>query len=157
MTSLTLQDCELDDYQFKIIIDGFRQLKYLDISSNRMEEANALAEICSGIEILKVGPRLISNNVSADIPMKPIVTGHGRFVNELYIQGFLSTKLESISQMNNLSKLVIRFIKPLFDDINISNCFNSIGQLNSLRCLEIYQVCSIQLYLMFIMKMYQIL
>lgn len=142
VTKLTLRECDLDDHQLEIIIMGFRCLTYLDISSNRIGVAGALSRICPTIEILKVGPRLIGNNVSADIPIEKIIAGPARYVTELSIQGFLSSKLTLISHLCCLTKLTIRFMKPLFDDINITNCFAAIGRLRSLRCLEIYQVCN---------------
>ena len=140
LTYLTLQDCDIDDQQLQIIVEGFRRLKYLDVSSNRIGDATALKQICEGIEVLKVGPRLIGNNVSADIPIESILAGHGRFVSELYLQGFLHSNLSLVSQMHNLTKLTIRFMKPLFEDLNMANCFAAIGRINTLRCLEIYQV-----------------
>lgn len=139
VTTLILQDCDLDDRQLHIIITGFRQLVYLDITSNRIVEAKALSQLCPSIRVLKVGPRLIGN-ISADIPIQPIVAGEGRLVTEIYLQGFLSHNLSLVSSMTNLRKLSIRFMKPLFDDTNMSNCFSVIGQLKHLRSLEIYQV-----------------
>ena len=141
VTALTLQDCDLDDRQLQIVIKGFRRLKYFDISSNRIGEATALSQICDGIEVLKVGPRLIGNNVSADIPIESIVAGPGRLVSQLYLQGFLNSNLSLVSQMNNLTKLNIRFMKPLFEDISIINCFAAIGRIKTLECIEIFQVC----------------
>jgi len=140
VTVLTLQDCDLDDHQLQIVIDGFHRLKYLDVSSNRIAKATALSQICECIQVLKVGPRLMGNNVSSDIPVEPIVAGNGRYVRELYLQGFLNSQLSLISQLNNLTKLTIRFMKPLFEDTSIANCFGAIGRIHSLLSLEIYQV-----------------
>lgn len=140
VSALTLQDCDLDEAQLALVIAGFRKLTYLDISSNRIGKATALKDLCATIRVLKVGPRLIGNNVAADIPIESILAGAGRNVSELYLQGFLSGKLSLVGQMPNLVKLTIRFMKPLFEDQSIIDCFAAIGRIHTLTCLEIYQV-----------------
>lgn len=140
MTTLILQDCDLDDHQLEMIVNGFRKLQHLDVSNNRITDAKALTDICDDIRVLKIGPRLLGNNVSADIPIQSVVAGAGRFVTELHLQGFLSPELSLVCSMPHLTKLVIRFMKPLFDDSNSVDYFSSIGLIPTLQCLEIYQV-----------------
>lgn len=143
MRALTLQECDLDDAQLAIVVGGFVRLQYLDVSSNRINEATALRSLCPGLRVLKVGPRLIGSNVSADIPILPIVEGRGgRELRELHLQGFLSPKLARVAEMEHLERLSIRFMKPLFEDAALSgSVFAAIGRLSRLKCLEIYQVC----------------
>src|SRR5699024_10994085 len=118
------------------------RLKHLDISSNRIVEATALADLCPGVEVLRVGPRLIGG-ISTKIPLQPIVAGAGRLVTDLYLQGFLSPHLPLLARMSNLRRLTIRFMKPMFDNFDLSSCFGAIGELQGLQSLEIYQVCSL--------------
>lgn len=140
VTSLTLQDCELDDYHLAIIVNGFRKLQFLDISGNRISNSAALGGIASTIRVLKVGPRLTGNSAIIDIPIESVVSGSGRNVTELDIQGFLTANLFLVSTMSNLTKLVIRFMKPLFDEASQLDCFSAISNLHQLECLEIHQV-----------------
>jgi Leucine-rich repeat (LRR) protein len=139
VTKLVLQDCDLDDKQLDIIISGFTKLVYLDISGNHIINSEPLKRICDTIQVIKIGPRLISDNISIKLPLNSIVSGNGRKVKELHIQGFLTQQISCVSKLIHLNTLVIKFIKPLFDDQDM-DYFSAISAIKTLQCLEIYQV-----------------
>lgn len=139
VTKLVLQDCDLDDKQLDIIIRGFTRLVYLDISGNHIINSEPLKHICKTIEVIKIGPRLISDNNSNELPLNSLLSGNGRKVKELYIQGFLSQQISCVSRFYQLNRLVIKFIKPLFDEQDM-DVFSSISGIKTLESLEIYQV-----------------
>lgn len=141
LTTLILQECDIDDNQLAIIINGFRRLVYLDITNNRLVNSYALCNLPSTIKYLNVGSK-ISGYISYHfryIPMEPIAAGYGRLITELHLQGIIDEKFILINQLKNLKKLTIHFIKPVID-VDTIEYFSAIQHLNNLESLEIYQV-----------------
>lgn len=142
MTDLTLHDCDLDDNHLALVVIGFRRLRYLDIGGNRLVTSAALAQLCPSIEVLKVGSKLTgpSAHPMGVVPIEQIVAGQGRYLRELHVQGFLDAQLARLADMPHLTKLVLRFVRPAFDDpTTCGQHLAFLGRCHRLTTLEVYQ------------------
>lgn len=151
--TLILKDCQIDERQLAIIINGFRQLIRLDITDNRLEQATALSNLSSTIRSLSLGNYLSSETTIINdnhnhnhndvqyIPILSIVSGPGcQSITELFVQGYIDNQFPLIERMKQLQRLTIHFWRTLFDEHDSIQCLSSIRHLSQLRCLEIYHV-----------------
>ena len=142
LTKLVITDCEIDDKQLDIIVNGFRKLKFLDITGNPIRNYDCLANICDTIEVIKLGASLIHEDYQfLEAPLEPLMTGNGLQIKELHIQGFLTPQLFGISNFSQLNTLVVKFkkVRTLFGFPD-SEFFRSLSSMKSLECVELYEV-----------------
>ena len=141
LSRLVVKDCDIDDKQLDIIINGFRKLVVLDISGNHIKSCEPLKKICDTIRVIKLGPRLTNGeNISIEMPLNSLIKGNGSQIQELHIQGILTRQLSCISRFSHLNRLVLKFVKPMFSDDHDLDIFSSIASIKRLECLELYEV-----------------
>lgn len=121
LSTLILEDCDLENHHLALIVKSFSNLRHLNILNNsEINNFTPLSNLSKTIEVLKIGPKLHSINkpyqLNHEIPVEQILLAKN--IRLLNLQGYLTPKLLALSRLPNLVHLTLNYVSfSVFENI----------------------------------------
>lgn len=152
LRTLILEDCDLENYHLRLIVESFRCLVHLNLSNNTdITNFSPLTDLSSTVETLKLGPKLsvdCKKNQALynhEMPVEYIVSGSGSAnIRTLQLQGVLTQKLSRLHHLPKLEHLIVKYasfstVEDIFS-LEVEILTSAAAKMKNLQKLELYQV-----------------